>query len=163
MLPWIFDKQLIVIIPLPWYICLTSNEFNKYIHGNWLINIVMVTLVVDLLFFFRYRAQSADLVFNENILLQTLGFDVAIDHPHTHVVRCCHLVRASKDLAQTSYFMASYRWARAERTYVTAIEPYYSTTPSFVHPSTVLLHRLRPLSILSLFLFVWFFFLFCLF
>ncbi|KAI4467091.1 cyclin [Holotrichia oblita] len=54
-----------------------------------------------------YQAQSQDLVFNENILLQTLGFDVAIDHPHTHVVRCCHLVRASKDLAQTSYFMAS--------------------------------------------------------
>ncbi|KAJ8925425.1 hypothetical protein NQ315_009257 [Exocentrus adspersus] len=55
----------------------------------------------------RYITQSQDLVFNENVLLQTLGFDVAIDHPHTHVVRCCHLVRASKDLAQTSYFMAS--------------------------------------------------------
>ncbi|XP_065169043.1 cyclin-T2 isoform X2 [Atheta coriaria] len=55
----------------------------------------------------RYQQQSQDLVFNENVLLQTLGFDVAIDHPHAHVVRCCHLVRASKDLAQTSYFMAS--------------------------------------------------------
>ncbi|KAJ8927013.1 hypothetical protein NQ314_020576, partial [Rhamnusium bicolor] len=55
----------------------------------------------------RYISQSQDLVFNENVLLQTLGFDVAIDHPHSHVVRCCHLVRASKDLAQTSYFMAS--------------------------------------------------------
>nr|XP_023014591.1 cyclin-T2 isoform X1 [Leptinotarsa decemlineata] len=55
----------------------------------------------------RYISQSQDLVFNENILLQTLGFDVAIDHPHTHVVQCCYLVRASKDLAQTSYFMAS--------------------------------------------------------
>lgn len=55
----------------------------------------------------KYLAQSQDLVFNENVLLQTLGFDVAIDHPHTHVVRCCQLVRASKDLAQTSYFMAS--------------------------------------------------------
>ncbi|RZC05012.1 cyclin-T [Asbolus verrucosus] len=55
----------------------------------------------------RYIAQSQDLVFNENVLLQTLGFDVAIDHPHTHVVRCCHLVRASKDLAQSSYFLAS--------------------------------------------------------
>ncbi|XP_019866809.2 cyclin-T-like isoform X2 [Aethina tumida] len=55
----------------------------------------------------RYLSQAQDLVFNENVLLQTLGFDVAIDHPHTHVVRCCHLVRASKDLAQTSYFMAS--------------------------------------------------------
>ncbi|KAK9873983.1 hypothetical protein WA026_002332 [Henosepilachna vigintioctopunctata] len=55
----------------------------------------------------KYLLQSQDLVFNENVLLQTLGFDVAIDHPHTHVVRCCQLVRASKDLAQTSYFMAS--------------------------------------------------------
>lgn len=52
---------------------------------------------------------AQDLVFNENILLQTLGFDVAIDHPHTHIVRCCHLVRAGKDLAHTSYMMASNR------------------------------------------------------
>uniref|UniRef100_A0A1B6G326 Cyclin-like domain-containing protein n=1 Tax=Cuerna arida TaxID=1464854 RepID=A0A1B6G326_9HEMI len=55
----------------------------------------------------QYMEQAQDLVMNENVLLQTLGFDVAIDHPHTHVVRCCHLVKASKDLAQTSYFMAS--------------------------------------------------------
>ncbi|KAL6259775.1 hypothetical protein P5V15_009687 [Pogonomyrmex californicus] len=54
-----------------------------------------------------FLEQAQDLVFNENVLLQTLGFDVAIDHPHTHVVRCCQLVKASKDLAQTSYFMAS--------------------------------------------------------
>ncbi|KAG0727371.1 Cyclin-T2 [Chionoecetes opilio] len=54
-----------------------------------------------------YLERAQELVVNENILLQTLGFDVAIDHPHTHVVRCCHLVRATKDLAQTSYFMAT--------------------------------------------------------
>ena len=40
-----------------------------------------------------YYEQAQELVFNENVLLQTLGFDVAIDHPHTHVVRCCHLVK----------------------------------------------------------------------
>lgn len=34
-----------------------------------------------------------DLVFNENILLQTLGFDVAVDHPHTHVIKTCQLVK----------------------------------------------------------------------
>ena len=55
----------------------------------------------------EYAEQAAELVANENILLQTLGFDVAIDHPHTHVVRCCQLVKASKELAQTSYFMAT--------------------------------------------------------
>merc|ERR1712110_1286520 len=54
-----------------------------------------------------YMEQAQELVTNENILLQTLGFDVAIDHPHTHVVRCCQLVRAAKGLAQTSYFMAT--------------------------------------------------------
>lgn len=40
-----------------------------------------------------YLEQAQDLVFNENVLLQTLGFDVAIDHPHTHVVKTCHLVK----------------------------------------------------------------------
>lgn len=54
-----------------------------------------------------YQEQAQEIVVNENVLLQTLGFDVGIEHPHTYVVRCCHLVRASKDLTQTSYFMAS--------------------------------------------------------
>ena len=57
-----------------------------------------------------YMEQAQELVRNENILLQTLGFDVAIDHPHTHVVKCCQLVKASKELAQTSYFMATNRY-----------------------------------------------------
>ena len=39
--------------------------------------------------------QAQELVSNENILLQTLGFDVAIDHPHTHVVKCCQLVKGA--------------------------------------------------------------------
>lgn len=55
----------------------------------------------------RYSQEVCDLIFNENVLLQTLGFDVAVDHPHTHIVRCCDMVRANKDLARTSYFMAS--------------------------------------------------------
>lgn len=46
--------------------------------------------------FQHYMEQAQDLVMNENVLLQTLGFDVAIDHPHTHVVRCCHLVKGKK-------------------------------------------------------------------
>lgn len=61
-------------------------------------------------FFQAYMEQAQELVRNENILLQTLGFDVAIDHPHTHVVKCCQLVKASKELAQTSYFMATNRY-----------------------------------------------------
>uniref|UniRef100_A0ABM0MVI0 Cyclin-T2-like n=1 Tax=Saccoglossus kowalevskii TaxID=10224 RepID=A0ABM0MVI0_SACKO len=34
-------------------------------------------------------------------------FNVAIEHPHTYVVKCTQLIRASKDLAQTAYFMAT--------------------------------------------------------
>ncbi|KAL7294130.1 hypothetical protein TKK_0012159 [Trichogramma kaykai] len=55
----------------------------------------------------EFGAIFSDLQYCEITLLQTIGFDVQIDHPHTHVVKCCHLVNASKDLAQTSYFMAS--------------------------------------------------------
>uniref|UniRef100_G3RNV4 Cyclin T1 n=1 Tax=Gorilla gorilla gorilla TaxID=9595 RepID=G3RNV4_GORGO len=57
-----------------------------------------------------YLQQVQDLVILESIILQTLGFELTIDHPHTHVVKCTQLVRASKDLAQTSYFMATNRF-----------------------------------------------------
>jgi hypothetical protein len=42
-------------------------------------------------------------VSNENILLQTLGFDVAIDHPHTHVVKCCQMVKGEGILFLSSF------------------------------------------------------------
>jgi cyclin T len=54
-----------------------------------------------------YLEQAQELVMNENILLMTLGFDVAIEHPHAFIVKFCHIANASKDLSQTSYFMAS--------------------------------------------------------
>ncbi|XP_029112732.1 cyclin-T2-like isoform X1 [Scleropages formosus] len=54
-----------------------------------------------------YLQQAQELVILETIVLQTLGFEITIDHPHTDVVKCSQLVRASKDLAQTSYFMAT--------------------------------------------------------
>ena len=47
--------------------------------------------------------QSVKLVKNENIMLQTLGFDIAIEHPHTFVVKCCQLVRG-KHITGWSYF-----------------------------------------------------------
>uniref|UniRef100_A0A8C5GEE2 Cyclin-T1-like n=1 Tax=Gouania willdenowi TaxID=441366 RepID=A0A8C5GEE2_GOUWI len=56
-----------------------------------------------------YLQEAQDLVILESIILQTLAFEITIDHPHTHVVKCTQLVRASKDLAQTSYFMATNR------------------------------------------------------
>lgn len=55
----------------------------------------------------EYLNEAHQLVINESILLQTLGFDLTVDHPHTHVVKTCQLVKATKDLAQTSYFLAT--------------------------------------------------------
>ncbi|XP_064397891.1 cyclin-T1-like isoform X2 [Halichondria panicea] len=43
---------------------------------------------------------------HELLLLQTLGFDVAVEHPHQHVVKGTQLVRVSKDLSQAAYFMS---------------------------------------------------------
>lgn len=54
-----------------------------------------------------FQQQAQELVALETVVLQTLGFEITVDHPHTDVVRCTQLVRASKDLAQTSYFMAT--------------------------------------------------------
>lgn len=55
----------------------------------------------------EYLQQAQDMIENEAILLQTLGFEITVSHPHTYVVKCIQLVRASKDLGQTSYFMAT--------------------------------------------------------
>uniref|UniRef100_A0A669DA49 Cyclin T2b n=1 Tax=Oreochromis niloticus TaxID=8128 RepID=A0A669DA49_ORENI len=61
-----------------------------------------------------FQQQAQELVALETIVLQTLGFEITVDHPHTDVVRCSQLVRgitffltSSKDLAQTSYYMAT--------------------------------------------------------
>ncbi|XP_076008570.1 cyclin-T2b [Genypterus blacodes] len=56
-----------------------------------------------------FHQQAHELVTLETVVLQTLGFEITVDHPHTDVVKCSQLVRASKDLAQTSYFMATNR------------------------------------------------------
>lgn len=53
----------------------------------------------------HYMEQAQDLVFNENVLLQTLGFDVAIDHPHTHVVKTCHLVKGKFVFVFHTYYI----------------------------------------------------------
>uniref|UniRef100_A0A8C8DU59 Cyclin T2a n=1 Tax=Oryzias sinensis TaxID=183150 RepID=A0A8C8DU59_9TELE len=40
-----------------------------------------------------YLQQAQELVILESIVLQTLGFEITIDHPHTDVVKCTQLVR----------------------------------------------------------------------
>ncbi|KAM3871978.1 nck-associated protein 5-like isoform 1-T1 [Diretmus argenteus] len=73
-----------------------------------------------------YLQQAQDLVILESIILQTLAFEITIDHPHTHVVKCTQLVRASKDLAQTSYFMATNRYIHSSILHLTTFCLQYS-------------------------------------
>ncbi|XP_051499539.1 cyclin-T1-like [Apus apus] len=54
-----------------------------------------------------FLQQGQDLVSLESIILETLGFEILVDHPHTHVVKCAQLVQASKDLARTAYHLAT--------------------------------------------------------
>uniref|UniRef100_A0A3Q1JR02 Cyclin-like domain-containing protein n=1 Tax=Anabas testudineus TaxID=64144 RepID=A0A3Q1JR02_ANATE len=46
-----------------------------------------------------YLQQAQDLVILESIILQTLAFEITIDHPHTHVVKCTQLVRGEHRLS----------------------------------------------------------------
>ena len=55
----------------------------------------------------NFKRQVQDLIFHENVLLQTLGFDFDIDHSNAHVVHICRSLNASKDLVQTAYFAAT--------------------------------------------------------
>ncbi|XP_044044080.1 cyclin-T2-like isoform X4 [Siniperca chuatsi] len=40
-----------------------------------------------------FQQQAQELVALETVVLQTLGFEITVDHPHTDVVRCSQLVR----------------------------------------------------------------------
>jgi len=53
----------------------------------------------------HYMDKVEEAVTIERILLQTLGFDVSVEHPHTYVVKC--LVKAPKELAQSAYSLAT--------------------------------------------------------
>lgn len=78
----------------------------------------------------RYQSFAAQIVYIENLMLRTLGFDLNIQHSHTFIVSCCQLVRgmfiytacflkqiiissflilflATKSIAETSYYLAT--------------------------------------------------------
>uniref|UniRef100_A0A5S6QNI9 CYCLIN domain-containing protein n=1 Tax=Trichuris muris TaxID=70415 RepID=A0A5S6QNI9_TRIMR len=55
----------------------------------------------------KYMQEVQKIVTYENILLQTLSFDLQVEHPHPYVVRCCQMIKAPRDLAQTAYFFAT--------------------------------------------------------
>ncbi|XP_019855485.1 PREDICTED: cyclin-T1-like isoform X1 [Amphimedon queenslandica] len=53
-----------------------------------------------------YTKLIDDITYHELVLLQTLGFDVQVKHPHPHVVQCMNLVGVSRDLSQAAFFLA---------------------------------------------------------
>uniref|UniRef100_A0A8C5EJA4 Cyclin N-terminal domain-containing protein n=1 Tax=Gouania willdenowi TaxID=441366 RepID=A0A8C5EJA4_GOUWI len=73
-----------------------------------------------------YQLLACEVVILEEIVLQTLDFEFTIDHPNTDIVKCCELVGASNDLAQTSYFMATNKVDFSELFITTPIFAKYS-------------------------------------
>ena len=57
-----------------------------------------------------FLSQVEDLLFNENVMLQTLGFDLRIDHPHPYVLQCCSAINVGKEIAQNAYLLSTYCW-----------------------------------------------------
>jgi cyclin T len=55
----------------------------------------------------KYLGQTQELLANENVLLETFGFDMNIIHPHIYITKGCQLFKASKELFQTAYLLAT--------------------------------------------------------
>ena len=49
-----------------------------------------------LCFMKAYLELASECVINENILLQTLGFSISVEHPHAKVVKTCTLVKGNR-------------------------------------------------------------------
>lgn len=54
-----------------------------------------------------YMELQKELVANENLLLQTLGFDLIVTHPHTSVITCGDLIGAQKSVTKLAYELAT--------------------------------------------------------
>ena len=54
------------------------------------------------------KIKCQELVFHENILLSTLGFDFDVEQVCAHVAQLCGLLKLSKELAKTAYVLAIY-------------------------------------------------------
>jgi len=54
------------------------------------------------------KMKCQELVFHENIILSTLGFDFDVEQVCAHVAQLCGLLKLPKDLAKTAYVLAIY-------------------------------------------------------
>ncbi|RNA04737.1 cyclin-T [Brachionus plicatilis] len=56
---------------------------------------------------FEYKRYEEEIVKLESCALQTLGFDVLINHAHTFIIKTCQMIKAPRDLAEAAYFTAT--------------------------------------------------------
>lgn len=54
-----------------------------------------------------YEELQQELIKNENLLLQTLGFDLIVTAPHTSVITCGEMVKAPKTVTKLAYELAT--------------------------------------------------------
>ncbi|CAF0898205.1 unnamed protein product [Brachionus calyciflorus] len=55
----------------------------------------------------EYKRYEEEIVTLESCLLQTLGFNVLINHAHTFIIKTCQMIKAPRDLAEAAYLTAT--------------------------------------------------------
>lgn len=54
-----------------------------------------------------FQFEADNVLYIEHIMIQTLGFELNIEHSHVYVLKFCQEINASKDFAQACYFLAT--------------------------------------------------------
>jgi cyclin T len=55
----------------------------------------------------EYQKCASEITTLESCLLQTLGFNVLINHAHTVIIKTCQMIKAPRDLAEAAYLTAT--------------------------------------------------------
>lgn len=55
----------------------------------------------------EYEKMQQEIIANENLLLQTLGFDLVIAHPHTSIITCAEFAGVPESLTKLAYNLAT--------------------------------------------------------
>jgi len=55
----------------------------------------------------EYRHYGDQIMALESCLIQTLGFNVLINHAHTVIIKTCQMIKAPRDLAEAAYLTAT--------------------------------------------------------
>lgn len=86
-----------------------ANDFRKYIDVFEACKKCFDTNGVTAETIKDWRLDQENIFFNEDVMLQTLGFEIDIELPHTHIIKCLKMLNAdkNKDISRTSYLLAT--------------------------------------------------------